>query len=36
MCRGTSVMVVSGLDGMEEIANPFLPQEGELDMAAAE
>ena len=23
MCRGTSVMVVSGLDGMEEIANPF-------------
>jgi U6 snRNA-associated Sm-like protein LSm7 len=23
VCRGTSVMVVSGLDGMEEIANPF-------------
>ena len=27
VCRGTSVMVVSGLDGMEEIANPFLPAE---------
>ena len=27
VCRGTSVMVVSGLDGMEEIANPFLPSD---------
>lgn len=30
VCRGTSVMVVSGLDGMEEIANPFLAPEGEM------
>jgi len=35
VCRGTSVMVVSGLDGMEEIANPFLPAEGEIDVGAA-
>ena len=35
VCRGTSVMVVSGLDGMEEIANPFLPAEGEMDLGAA-
>ena len=27
VCRGTSVMVVSALDSMEEIANPFLAQE---------
>ena len=27
VCRGTSVMVVSGLDGMEEIPNPFLAAE---------
>ena len=30
VARGTSVMVVSGLDGMEEIANPFLQPEGEM------
>ena len=30
VCRGTSVMVVSGLDGMEELANPFLAPEGEM------
>ena len=30
VCRGTSVMVVSALDSMEEIANPFLAQE-EID-----
>lgn len=35
VCRGTSVMVVSGLDGMEEIANPFLPAEGEIDVGGA-
>ena len=29
VCRGTSVMVVSALDSMEEIANPFLAQDGE-------
>jgi U6 snRNA-associated Sm-like protein LSm7 len=27
VCRGTSVMVCSSLDGMEEVANPFLAQE---------
>ena len=27
VCRGTSVMMVSALDSMEEIANPFLAQE---------
>jgi U6 snRNA-associated Sm-like protein LSm7 len=27
VCRGTSVMVVSALDSMEEIANPFLAEE---------
>jgi U6 snRNA-associated Sm-like protein LSm7 len=37
VCRGTSVMVVSGLDGMEEIANPFLPsEEGGAVMAGGE
>ena len=35
VCRGTSVMVVSGLDGMEGIASPFLPGEGEMDLGAA-
>jgi U6 snRNA-associated Sm-like protein LSm7 len=28
VCRGTSVMVVSALDSMEEIANPFLAEDG--------
>jgi|Transcript_6662 U6 snRNA-associated Sm-like protein LSm7 len=32
VCRGTSVMVVSALDSMEEIANPFLAQDGEDGM----
>ena len=37
VCRGTSVMVVSGLDGMEEIANPFLhSEEGGAVMAGGE
>jgi len=37
VCRGTSVMVVSGLDGMEEIPNPFLAAEdGGAVMAAGE
>jgi len=29
VCRGTSVIVVSALDGMEEIANPFLAEGAE-------
>ena len=32
VCRGTSVMVVSALDSMEEIANPFLAQDGDDGM----
>jgi U6 snRNA-associated Sm-like protein LSm7 len=28
VCRGTSVMLVSPVDGTEEIPNPFLQQEG--------
>ncbi|TYZ63674.1 hypothetical protein PybrP1_012213 [[Pythium] brassicae (nom. inval.)] len=27
VCRGTSVMLISPVDGTEEIANPFLQQE---------
>jgi hypothetical protein len=27
ICRGTAVIVVCPLDGVEEIANPFLQQE---------
>ena len=29
VCRGTSVMLVCPSDGFEEIANPFLAEEGE-------
>ena len=37
VCRGTSVMVVSGLDGMEEIPNPFLaPEDGGAVMTGGE
>ena len=32
VCRGTSVMVISALDSMEEIANPFLAQDGDDGM----
>jgi U6 snRNA-associated Sm-like protein LSm7 len=27
VCRGTSVVLISPQDGMEEIANPFAPQQ---------
>mmetsp|Transcript_22392 Transcript_22392/g.74280 ORF Transcript_22392/g.74280 Transcript_22392/m.74280 type:complete len:105 (+) Transcript_22392:49-363(+) len=29
VCRGTSIMLVCPTDGLEEIANPFLQEEGE-------
>jgi hypothetical protein len=28
VCRGTQVTVISPVDGMEEIANPFMTAEG--------
>lgn len=28
VCRGTSVVLICPVDGMESIANPFVPQEG--------
>ena len=34
VCRGTSVMLVCPTDGFEEIANPFLAEEGEEEAAA--
>jgi len=29
VCRGPSIMLVCPTDGLEEIANPFLQEEGE-------
>ncbi len=36
VCRGTSVMLVCPTNGFEEIANPFLEEEGEEGAAEAE
>jgi hypothetical protein len=35
VCRGTSVMLVCPTDGFEEIANPFLAEEGEGEEEAS-